>query len=72
MLSSVRYNAVDNVIHLKIGGESPYTQTEDVECGNASFDYRSVLSVTNGRPAAVEVVHDYEDKAIQSFTLERG
>jgi hypothetical protein len=72
MLSAVRYNAADSVIHLRIGGESPYTQTEDVACGNASFDYRSVLSVDSGRPTAVEVVHDYEDKAVQSFTLERG
>lgn len=72
ILSSVRYNTVDSVIHLRIGGESPHGQTADVECGNASFDYRSVLSVDSGRPTAVEVVHDYEDKAVQSFTLERA
>jgi hypothetical protein len=71
MLSSVRYNAADSVIHLRIGGESPDGQTGDVECGNASFDYRSVLSVDSGRPTTVEVVHDYEDKTGQSFTLER-
>lgn len=70
-LSSVRYNPADSVIHLTIGGESPYGQTATVECGNASFDYRSVLSVDSGRLTAVEVVHDYEDKAVQSFTLER-
>lgn len=70
-LSSIRYNAADSVIHLTIGGESPYGQTATVECGNASFDYRSVLSVDRGRPTAVEVVHAYDDKAIQSFTLER-
>lgn len=70
MLSAVRYNATDGVIHLRIGGESQYGTTATVECGNASFDYRSVLSTDRGRPTTVELVHIYQGKDNQSFNLE--
>lgn len=71
-LSTVNYNSADGVIHLLIGGESPYGSTETVECGNASFDYRSVLTADSGSPEAVEVVHNYEGKDDRSFNLERN
>lgn len=71
-LESVRYNPTGGVIRLLIGGTSPYGSMATVECGNASFDYRSVLSVNEGRPTAVEVVHNYSGKDNQSFNLERS
>lgn len=71
-LTAVRYNAADGVIHLDIGGESPYGKTATVECGNASYDYRCTLSVSRGDPEAVEVIHNYEDRDNRSFNLVRG
>ncbi len=69
-LDTIRYNAADGVIHLKIGGKSPYGETATVECGNASYDYRCRLTVDQSQPEAVEVVHDYAGKQIRSFLLE--
>lgn len=71
-LGAVSYNSTDGIIHLMIGGESPYGPTATVECGNASFDYRSVLTTEGDSPAAVEVVHNYQNKDNRSFNLERG
>lgn len=71
-LKEVRYNAADGVIHLDIGGESPYGETATVECGNASYDYRCVVSVSRGDPEAVEVIHTYEGKDNRSFNLVQG
>lgn len=70
-LSTVNYNSADGVVHLLIGEESPYDSTETVECGNASFDYRCVLTADSGSPEAVEVVHNHEGKDNRSFNLER-
>lgn len=71
-LTAIRYDAADGIVHLEIGGESPYGETATVECGNASFDYRCVLSPDHGRPTVVEVAHDYERRDARSFTLERN
>lgn len=71
-LKSVQFDAADDVVHLAVGVASPYGRTATIECGNASFDYRSVLSADSGRPTAVEVVHDYRGKDDRSFVLERG
>lgn len=71
-LTAVRYNATDGVIHLDIGGKSPYGETATVECGNASYDYRCSLSVNQGDPEAVEVIHNYEGRDTRSFNLVRG
>lgn len=71
VLSTVNYSATDGVAHLAVGTESPYESTRDVECGNASFDYRCELAVDDGRPEAVEVLHDYRGREDRSFTFER-
>lgn len=70
-LSSVRYERTAKTVHLRIGGESPYGTDATVECDNASYDFRCVLAVDRGQPAAVEVVYDYRGKADREFTLER-
>jgi hypothetical protein len=71
VLSTLRYSATDGVAYLTVGAESPYESTRDVECGNASFDYRCELAVDDSRPEGVEVRHDYGRKEDRSFTLER-
>ncbi|MEF8799610.1 MAG: hypothetical protein V5A56_01060 [Halolamina sp.] len=71
VLTAVRYNSTDGVIHLDIGGKSPYGETATVECGNASYDYRCVLSVSQGEPEAVEVIHNYDGRDNRSFNLVR-
>ncbi len=70
VLTGVGYDPDDGTVRMVVGGESPYG-TAEVECGNASFDYRCVLSVDRGRPAVVAVVHDYGGET-ERFTLERG
>ncbi len=70
-LTTVRYHVTDGVIHLDIGGKSPYEGTVTVECGNASYDYRCVLSVNRGAPEAVEVIHNYDGRDNRSFDLVR-
>lgn len=68
-LTAVRYHATDGVVQLDIGGESPYGETATVECGNASYNYRCELSVSQGELEAVEVVHNYDGRDNRSFTL---
>jgi len=70
-LAGLRYSTTDGVVHLAVGGESPYGESPTVECGNASYDYRCVLTASRGDPEAVEVVHDYEGKDDRSFTIVR-
>ena len=70
VLTGVGFDPDAGVVRLVIGGESPY-RTADVECGNASFDYRCVASVDRGSPTAVAVVHDYGDET-ERFALERS
>jgi len=69
VLTAVRYNSTDGVIHLDMGGKSPYWETATVACDKASYDYRCVLSVSRGEPEAVEVIHNYDGKDNQSFNL---
>lgn len=71
-LTAVRYSAADGVVHLDVGGESPYDGTVTVECGNASYDYRCEVSVSRGDPEAVEVIHTYESRDNRSFNLVQG
>jgi len=70
-LSWVRYGAADGVVRVRVGTESRYETTE-VECGNASFDYRCVVTAERGQTGTVDVVHDYQGKDDRSFTLVRG
>lgn len=70
-LAGLRYDADDGVVHLAVGGASPYGETATVECGNASYDYRCSLSVSRGAPEAVELRHSYDGKDDRSFTLVR-
>jgi hypothetical protein len=44
--------------------------TATVECGNASFDYRGV--VTGGSPSTVAVIHEHHEDDDRAFTFERG
>lgn len=69
---SVRYQPTDGVAHLVIDTESRFGPTATVECDNASYDYRCVLSVQEGQLTAIEVVHRYDGKEDQSFNLLKG
>lgn len=71
-LRAVSYDPGDGVVHVEVGTESPYGPTATVVCDDASFDYRCVLTVERGRPATVELVHDYREKDDRTFVLERG
>lgn len=71
-IGSVQYNTTDSVAHLLIDTESPYGPTPTVECGNASYDYRCILSVKQGPLTTIEVVHQYDGKENQSFNLVRS
>lgn len=72
LIGSVQYNSTDGVATLLISTESPYDPTTSVECGNASYDYRCVLGVDQGSLSAIEVVHQYDGKDHQSFSLIRN
>ncbi len=69
---SVRYNSTDGVANLMIETASRFGPTATVECGNASYDYRCILSTVEGQLTAIEVVHNYEGKENQSFNLVKG
>ena len=71
-LSSVRFDAASDTVHLVVGTAARYGETATVECGNASFDYRSVVTVADGTPTTVTVVHDHHDGDDRTFTLERA
>ena len=68
--TEVGFDPDDGAVRLVVGGNSPY-ETADVECGNASFDYRCVVSVDRGEPESVVVVHDSGDGS-ERFVIERG
>lgn len=70
-LTDVRYNTNDAVLHVSVGGEARFGETATVECGNASYDYRSTLTVDSGSPEAVELIYAYEGKDNRSFNLVR-
>lgn len=70
-LSSVSYAPSEGRIDLVVGESSPYGETATIECGNASYDFRSVVTVDEGRPTVVEVTYDHPTNEDQTFTLER-
>lgn len=70
-LTDVRYNTMDAVLHVSVGGEARFGETATVECGNASYDYRCTFTVDDGSPEAVELVYAYEGKDNRSFNLVR-
>lgn len=45
--------------------------TATVECDNASFDYRCVVTVESGSPSTVAVVHDHRESDDRTFTVQR-
>ena len=71
ILRSVNSTASTQTIRLVVGTESPYGPTATVECGNASYDYRSIVSVENGTVTVVEVVHDHTERDDRTFILEK-
>lgn len=57
------------VLRLVVGGEPRYPD-QNVECGNASYDYRCVASVDGEMPTRLDVVHDYHGDDQRTFTVE--
>lgn len=72
ILRSVDYDRTTHTVRLVIGTESPYGPTANVECGNASYDYRCTVVVENGTPSAVEVVHAHQERENRLFVLEKN
>ncbi|MFB6197527.1 MAG: hypothetical protein ABEI52_04565, partial [Halobacteriaceae archaeon] len=70
-LASVGYDADAGRITLVVGEYSPYGETATVECGNASYDFRCIVTVDEGRPSVVEVTYDHPESDDQTFTVER-
>lgn len=68
-LESVGYDA--GSVSLVVGEYSPYGETATVECANASYDFRCVVTVNEGRPSVVEVTYDYPESEDQMFIVER-
>jgi len=69
ILGSVAYDRPAGRLRLVVDTESPYGPTATVECGNASYDYRCTVSVEDGTPAVVEVVHAHEGRDDRTFVL---
>jgi hypothetical protein len=69
-LSRVKYDDDTGRLGLVVGGKSPYGPTANVECGNASYDYRCVTSFDGRPPTRVDVIHDYHGDDERSFTVE--
>ncbi len=70
-LESVGYDADAGRVTLIVGEDSPYGETATVECGNASYDFRCVVTVDEGRPSVVAVTYDHPESDDQTFTVER-
>lgn len=68
-LASVSYAPSKSRIDLVVGESSPYGETATVECGNASFDFQSVVTVDEGQPTVVVVTYDHPTNEDQTFTL---
>lgn len=71
IIRSVDYDRSTRTVRLVIGTESPYGPTANVECGNASYDYRCTVVVENGTPSTVEVVHAHQKREHRTFVLEK-
>lgn len=56
------------VLRLVVAGEPRYPD-QNVECGNASYDYRCVVAVDGEMPARLDVVHDYHGDDARTFTV---
>ncbi|WP_411966738.1 hypothetical protein [Haloferax sp. YSSS75] len=65
-LSNLEFDG--DALRVVVGGEPRYPD-EDVECGNASYDYRCVVSIDGEIPNRVDVVHDYHGDDAQTFTV---
>jgi hypothetical protein len=60
-----------DAVRVVVGGRSPY-ETATPECGNASFDYRIVISTDGDGPSAVTLVHEYDGRPDRTFRLDRS
>lgn len=72
VLSGLGYQSSEGVADLRIGVESPYGETATVECDNASFDYRCVLTVDTGPLTTLKIHHEHSGTEDRSFVLERS
>ncbi|WP_135305997.1 hypothetical protein [Haloarcula amylovorans] len=70
-LESVSYAVDAGRLTLVVGEYSPYGETATVECGNASYDFRCVVTVTEGQPHVIEVTYDTPESADHVFTVDR-
>jgi len=71
ILRSVDYDRSTRTVRLVIGTESPYGPTANVECGNASYDYRCTVVVENGTPSVIEIIHAHQERENRTFVLEK-
>jgi len=69
VLDTVEYDPPTNRVSLVVGWESRHDS--NTACGNASFDYRSTVTVDDAAPSVAEVIHDYEETESRTFTVER-
>lgn len=70
-LESVSTDADTGRVTLVVGEYSRYSETATVKCGNASYDFRCVVTVDEGRPSVVEVTYDRPESDDRTFTVER-
>lgn len=70
VLDSAGYDQGSGTVRLVIGTEATYGETATVECDAASYDYRTVVTVEEGPPSRVEVVHDGDERDDRTFTVE--
>jgi hypothetical protein len=70
-LDAVSYDSAAGRVELVVGETNPYGETATVECGNARYDFRSVVTVEEGTPNAVAVTYDRPGRDDQTFTFER-
>ncbi|MBV0926279.1 hypothetical protein KTS45_18895 [Halomicroarcula limicola] len=70
-LESVGYTVDAGRLTLVVGEYSPYDETATVECGNASYDFRCVVTVAEGQPRVVEVAYETPGSDDRVFTVDR-
>lgn len=69
-LDAVSYDTGAGRVELVVGQSDPYGETATVECGNASYDFRSVVTVEGGDPRVVDVTYDRPNREDRTFTVE--
>jgi len=69
VLDAVGYDPSTSRVSLVVGWAPRHDS--NTECGNASFDYRSIVTVDGAAPSVVAVTHDYEETESRTFTLNR-